>query len=81
MATKKKAKKKKKSTQMGFYLTNSKNGTIQLPVNPAEVSLKWEKDNQTYDVSRLGQISIPKYTKIREVNLSFPLPLEPDDVH
>ncbi|MDB1102817.1 hypothetical protein [Lentilactobacillus parabuchneri] len=81
MATKKKAKKKKKSTQMGFYLTNSKNGTIQLPVNPAEVSLKWEKDNQTYDVSRLGQISIPKYTKIREVTLSFPLPLEPDNVH
>jgi hypothetical protein len=77
----KKKKKKTKNTQMGFYLTNGKNGTIQLPVNPAEITLKWEKDNKTVQVSKLGEISIPGYTKIREVSISSFLPLEPDDVH
>jgi len=66
---------------MIFSITDSKNKTFNLPVNPKEISLESGTDDQTVDVVRLGQINIIGYDKLRSIEISGILPVENEGVH
>ncbi|WP_283680314.1 hypothetical protein [Lentilactobacillus sp. Marseille-Q4993] len=67
--------------KMKFYFTNTKNGTIQAPVNPKEITIKQSTDDKTVDVVKLGQINIIGYEKVKEISLELPLPVDVEGVH
>ena len=62
---------------MNFYLTDYKNRTWPLPLNPAEFKLTAERDDQTVTVVRLGQISTFGEDKLQSLELKFTIP---DDI-
>lgn len=66
---------------MQFYITDSFNQTVALPVNPKEVSLDYTRDDSTVKVIKLGEISIIGDEKLVAVELQFILPVETDGVH
>lgn len=63
-----------KSTHMGFYITYGKNKTFELPVNPAEVSIKYETDDKQTNIISYGEINQIGEYKLRNFDFDFVLP-------
>ena len=68
-------------TKMRFYVTDSKNKTFELPVNPKEISLDASTDDKTVNVIKFGQINLIGDEKLISVQVDGILPLETDGVH
>jgi nucleoid-associated protein YgaU len=58
---------------IGFYFSGS-GGTLQLPVNPAELTVKYQGNNQVTEVVKLGQINILRDRKLAALSLDCLLP-------
>jgi len=63
---------------VGFYFT-SPSGTLQLPVNPPELTIRHRGNNQRTEVVKLGEINILRDAKLSE--LSFRCLLPGDDYY
>jgi len=64
---------------MNFYLTNTAtNETFHFPVNPEEVQVQTEKQIETVDIYRLGEIDFPQGEKRASISFSSFLPAEYD---
>jgi len=66
---------------LGFYLTNDLNETIELPVNPAEVTVKRESDDKSETVIKLGEVNLLGEDKLQEISIESSLPLDPKETH
>lgn len=66
---------------MQFFLTDSKNKTFALPVNPAEISLDSSTDDKTVTVVKLGQINQIGEEKIKSIEVTSTIPVKPKEVH
>lgn len=61
----------------GIFLTNYKNNnTIQLPVNPAELKLKYEGDDKSQTIVNLGEINQLGNLKLVEMSIESTLPVD-----
>lgn len=61
----------------GVFLTDYKNNkTIQLPVNPAELKLKYEGDDKSQTVVNLGEINQLGNLKLVEIAIESTLPVD-----
>lgn len=59
----------------GFYLTSQKtNETIELPVNPSEIKLKYESDDKSATIINLGEVNQLGITKLVEIEISSSFP-------
>jgi nucleoid-associated protein YgaU len=58
---------------IGFYFSGS-GGTLQLPVNPPELTVKYQGNNQVTEVVKLGQINILRDRKLASLSLDCLLP-------
>lgn len=64
---------------MDFYLTSTTtNETFRFPVNPEEVQVQTEKQIETVDIYRLGEIDFPQGEKRTSISFSSFLPAEYD---
>lgn len=70
-----------KSTHMGFYITYGKNKTFELPVNPAEVSIKYETDDKQTNIISYGEINQIGEYKLRKFDFDFVLPRHMKTTH
>ncbi|WP_055679859.1 hypothetical protein [Secundilactobacillus kimchicus] len=61
---------------MNFYLTDYKNRTWPLPLNPSEFKLTAERDDKTVTVVRLGEISTLGEDKLQSLELKFTIPTD-----
>ncbi|WP_282801215.1 hypothetical protein [Secundilactobacillus kimchicus] len=61
---------------MIFYITDYKNRTYPLPLNPSEFKLTAERDDKTVTVVRLGEISTLGEEKLQSLELSFTIPVD-----
>lgn len=68
-------------TDMRFYLTDSKNKTFELPVNPKEISLDYTRDDSTVKVIKLGELNLIGDEKLVSIQIDGILPVETEDVH
>lgn len=68
-------------TGMQFDLTDSKNKTFALPINPKEISIDSSTADSTVSVVKLGQINLVGDEKIRSIEVSSTLPVKTADVH
>lgn len=66
---------------MQFNLTDSKNKTFALPINPKEITIDSSTEDSTVSVVKLGQISLVGDEKIRSIEVSSTLPVETEDVY
>lgn len=66
---------------MQFNLTDSKNKTFALPVNPKEISIESATDDKTVSVVKLGQISLTGDEKLKTVEITSTLPVKTANVH
>lgn len=66
---------------LGFYLTNDSNETIELPVNPAEVTVKRESDDKSETVIKLGEVNLLGEDKLQEISIESSLPMDPKEAH
>lgn len=59
--------------QYGVYFTKN-DFTVRIPVNPQEISISHNADNETYNVLGLGQVVVPREPELRKVewNSFFP---------
>lgn len=55
---------------MDFYLIDPAGPQLQLPVNPAEVTIRREKQYETVNIINLGEVDFPTGSKVKEI--SFP---------
>ncbi|RHW48996.1 hypothetical protein [Lactobacillus bombicola] len=61
----------------GIFLTNYKNNkTIQLPVNPTELKLKYEGDDKSQTIVNLGEINQLGNLKLVEIAIESTLPVD-----
>lgn len=61
----------------GVFLTDYKNNnTIQLPVNPAELKLKYEGDDKSQTIVNLGEINQLGNLKLVEMSIESTLPVD-----
>lgn len=58
---------------IGFYFSGA-GGTLQLPVNPTELTVKYSGGNQRTEVVKLGEINILRDRKLAALSLDFLLP-------
>lgn len=64
---------------MDFYLTNTAtNETFRFPVNPEEVQVQTEKQIETVNIYRLGEIDFPEGEKRKSISFSSFFPAEYD---
>lgn len=70
-----------KKKHMGINLTDSKNKTFELPVNPAELMIKLETDDSTETVVKLGEINRIGEVKLRSISIESTLPVKPKNTH
>lgn len=61
--------------EFGIYITNySNNKTIELPVNPAEVLIKYETDDTSQTILNLGEINRLGDVKLTSVSIESTFP-------
>ena len=58
---------------VGFFFSGA-GGTLQLPVNPSELTIKYDGNNQRTEVVKLGEINILRDAKLAALSLDFLLP-------
>ncbi|CAM3206510.1 phage baseplate protein [Lactiplantibacillus plajomi] len=61
---------------VGIYLTDSKNSTFELPVNPEEIQISSETDDATETVVKLGEVNVLGEKKLRTVEIESILPVK-----
>ena len=62
----------------GVYLTDyTNNQTYELPVNPAEVKLKYEEDDKSQTVINLGEVNQLGNLKLVSISIESTLPTKP----
>lgn len=66
---------------MGIFMTNIQNQTIELPINPAELKVKYETDDKSETITSLGEINQIGENKLKGLTVESTLPREPKDVH
>ncbi|BDZ30632.1 hypothetical protein RA086_05630 [Lactiplantibacillus sp. WILCCON 0030] len=66
---------------IGIYLTDDKNKTFELPVNPAELMVAYATDDATEQVVKLGEINRIGEVKLRQISIQSVLPVETSGVH
>jgi len=66
---------------LGFYLTNDSNETIELPVNPAEITVKRESDDKSETVIKLGEVNLLGEDKLQDISIESSLPINPQEEH
>ncbi|WP_460730534.1 hypothetical protein, partial [Nocardia heshunensis] len=66
---------------MKFNLTDSKNKTFALPVNPAEINVESTTDDKTITVVKLGEISLIGPEKVKTIELTSTIPVKTTGVH
>ena len=66
---------------LGFYLTNDSNETIELPINPAEITIKRESDDKSESVIKLGEVNLIGEDKLQEISIESSLPVSPKEEH
>ena len=66
---------------MKFNLTDSKNKTFALPVNPAEINVESTTDDKTVTVVKLGEISLIGPEKVKTIELTSTIPVKTAGVH
>lgn len=59
---------------LGFYLTDNKNKTIELPVAPEEIGFAFDQDANFSNVINLGEVMQVGVAKLRQIELNFILP-------
>ncbi|GAF41120.1 hypothetical protein FC83_GL000907 [Agrilactobacillus composti DSM 18527 = JCM 14202] len=69
------------ANHFGIYLTNDSNDTIELPLNPAELMLKYETDDKSETVIKLGEINRIGEEKLTSAQIQSTLPVAPKDEH
>lgn len=55
---------------MDFYLIDPAGPQLQLPVNPAEVTIRREKQYETINIMNLGEVDFPTGEKVKEISFS-----------
>lgn len=61
----------------GIYITDySTNQTVELPVNPAEVMLKFESDDKSETIINLGEVNRLGFTKLVSISISSFFPTQ-----
>ncbi|WP_047999919.1 hypothetical protein [Lactiplantibacillus herbarum] len=60
---------------IGIYLTDSKNKTFELPVNPEELKINYETNDSTEEVVKLGAINRIGEVKLRSISIDGILPI------
>lgn len=55
---------------MDFFLIDPAGPQLHLPVNPAEVTIKREKQYETVNILNLGEIDFPTGEKLKEISFS-----------
>lgn len=63
---------------MDFYLTDPAGPQLHLPVNPAEVGIRREKQYETINIMNLGEVDFPTGEKVKEITFSSFFPSEYD---
>ncbi|MGX6988579.1 hypothetical protein C5L23_000382 [Leuconostoc fallax] len=71
----------KKKIHIGVYLTNHKNKTIELPVNPSDIAHEATLGSEAKDVSAIGEVNLIGSQKLREYEFSFFIPKNPKKVN
>ncbi|AYM03569.1 hypothetical protein D8911_11455 [Levilactobacillus brevis] len=66
---------------MQFKLTNNKNKTFALPVNPKEIQLDYGTDDKTVSVIKLGQINLIGDEKLKTIEITSTIPVKPKQAH
>lgn len=66
---------------LGFYLTNDANQTIELPINPAEVTVKYESDDKSETVVKLGEVNLIGEDKLQNISIESSFPIDPKEEH
>lgn len=66
---------------MKFSITDSKNKTFNLPINPKEFSIDAATDDKTVSVVKLGQINLVGDEKLKSIEIASTLPVKTKDVH
>lgn len=62
-------------THVGIYLTDSKNKTFELPVNPEELQINYQTNDSTEEVVKLGEINRIGEVKLRAISIEGVLPV------
>lgn len=65
---------------IGVYLTDNKNKTIELPVNPQELKVNYETNDATEEVVKLGEINRIGEVKLRTLSIESILPVTTKNV-
>ncbi|MDN7062818.1 hypothetical protein FIV11_13985 [Lactiplantibacillus plantarum] len=60
---------------IGVYLTDNKNKTIELPVNPQELKVNYETNDATEEVVKLGEVNRIGEMKLRTLSIESILPV------
>ncbi|MGJ4013041.1 hypothetical protein ACLOEZ_10540 [Levilactobacillus brevis] len=66
---------------MKFSITDSKNKTFNLPINPKEFNIDAATDDKTVSVVKLGQINLIGDEKLKSIEIASTLPVKTADVH
>ncbi len=61
-------------SHLGFYLTDNKNKTIELPVAPEEVGFAFDQDANFSSVINLGEVMQMGLSKLRQIEINFIVP-------
>lgn len=73
--------KSKKPKHVGVYITNHKNKTIELPVNPSEIEHLVEFDSTVQTITSFGEYNQIGNRKVTNYEFEFMLPKKPKAVN
>ena len=59
----------------GLYLTDHQNKTVEIPVAPEEVMLALERNNETVEIIKLGEVNRIKENKLKNISIDSSLPV------
>jgi len=66
---------------MKFSITDNKNKTFNLPINPKEFTIDAATDDKTVSVVKLGQINLIGDEKLKSIEIASTLPVKTGEVH
>lgn len=66
---------------MQFKLTDSKNKTFVLPLNPEEILIGGGTEDSTVSVIKLGQVNLTGDEKIKSIEIKSAIPVKPKEAH
>lgn len=66
---------------IGIYLTDDSNSTFELPVNPAELKIKYETDDKSETIVKSGEINLIGDSKLKSISIESLIPIDFDEAH